>query len=315
VLIHPHSGGVGLPLGTLSVARYRFPANLYGGILYIEKKGVGPTLQSAKLGERFDLAIILGEGFPTECIRQLFARAEQDEHYRLYVLHDADIAGYSIARTLREATRLMPTHHLDVIDLGLGVEEALAMGLEPEHFTRTAALPANLALNEQERQFFTGEWLAKKKGYRASRVELNALTAPQLVGWLTAKLEGKAGADAGLPPGATVIPPPTKVVPPLAMLQQSVLEGALMRLEERERERILRELRLEEQLAALRAAAKPELEALLREVAPDLEAVVQQELAAEPTHNWSRPLGKVESALLAALDSHRQAQHDQKGGM
>ncbi len=87
---------------------YVFPSWLYDKILYVEKKGVWPILQSARLAERYDMAVVAGEGYATEAIRVLFQASKQRIDYQLFVLHDADPDGYNIARTLREETARMP---------------------------------------------------------------------------------------------------------------------------------------------------------------------------------------------------------------
>jgi hypothetical protein len=76
----------------------------------------------------------------------------------------------------------MPDHNITVIDLGLKLQEALDLGLPAEHFTRRKKLPRGLELTPLEREYFEGErtgpssWLCR-------RVELNAFTAPDLIGY------------------------------------------------------------------------------------------------------------------------------------
>jgi DNA topoisomerase VI subunit B len=223
VLYEPHTGH-SIPLGTREVDDYAFPAHLYDKILYIEKKGLWPILERARLAERYDLAVVAAEGYATEAVRTLFARAERDRAYRLFVLHDADPHGYNIARTLREATARMPEHAVEVIDLGLSWDQAQALGLQPETFTRRKALPSGLELNERERQAFTGRltWTgAGRQAWIGERVELNALSAPQLVAHLEAGLSG-AGATAKVVPDQPTLRIQTEAVTRAAL--RSVLE-------------------------------------------------------------------------------------------
>jgi hypothetical protein len=118
VLYEPHTGKA-IPIGTREVESYIFPAWLYDKILYVEKKGVWPIFQAAHLAERYDMAILAAEGYATEAARVLFEHADKDRQYQLFVLHDADIDGYNIERTLREATARMPGYMVEVKDLGL----------------------------------------------------------------------------------------------------------------------------------------------------------------------------------------------------
>jgi len=202
VLYEPHTGQV-VQLGTSQVDAYTFPAWRYDKILYVEKKGLWPVLQDAQLGERYDMAILAGEGYATEAIRVLFQRATQNQQCQLFVLHDADPDGYNIARTLREETARMPDYAVDVVDLGLTIEDARAWGLQTETFTRKKALPRRLVLSEAARAAFEGrrEW----KQWVCERVELNAFSAPALIGYIEEGLQ-RAGVRGKVIPSDGVLP-------------------------------------------------------------------------------------------------------------
>lgn len=191
VLYEPHSGRE-VPLGTREVEDYEFPAWQYNKILYIEKKGTWGAIKTARLAERYDMAVVAAEGYANVAARTLFAAADRDQQYKLFVFHDADPAGYEIARTLREETRRMPGYSVDVIDIGLGLEEALELGLQTEEFTRKKALPQTLQLNEVEREYFTGRQVGRKT-WVARRVELNALIPAARIEFIERKLR-EAGA-------------------------------------------------------------------------------------------------------------------------
>src|SRR5262249_32530947 len=94
-LYEPHTG-VEVPLGTREFETYHFPSFRYNKILFVEKQGLWPVLKDAKLAERYDMAIIAGEGYATEACRILFQFAKGK--YQLFVIHDADPWGYNIAR-------------------------------------------------------------------------------------------------------------------------------------------------------------------------------------------------------------------------
>jgi hypothetical protein len=187
VLYEPHTDKT-VPLGTHDVAKYQFPDWTYNKILYIEKKGIAEQLKPSKLAERYDLAIIAAEGYATEACRTLLENAEAGDYY-IYVLHDADPYGYNIALTLQEATRRMPGYSVDVIDLGLKVEEALGMGLPPEAFTRTKDIPWRVRsrLNSKEREYFIGEKISSRS-WRCQRIELNAIPVPDRAAYIERKL-------------------------------------------------------------------------------------------------------------------------------
>ncbi len=199
ILYEPHTGET-VPLGTREVQSYTFPIWLYNKILYVEKKGLWPILEAAKLAERYDMAVIAAEGYATEAARVFFQQADKDQKYELYALHDADPHGYNIARTLCEETRRMPGYSVHVIDLGLHLEEALEMGLETETFTRKNALPEGLELTEVEWEYFGGPQEQTRRSCICQRVELNALSAPALINYIERKLIETGAIGKVIPP-------------------------------------------------------------------------------------------------------------------
>src|SRR5215212_5383576 len=166
-LHEPHTGK-SVALGTREVADYSFPEYTFDKILYVEKEGEWPKLQAARLAERYDMSVASSKGYPVEAVRELFKQAERGD-YQLFVFHDADIDGYEIARVLREATRRMPHHNVDVLDIGLNIADAVDMGLDPEPYYRKNGIPSTLRwrLTPLEREYF--------RGVRGQRFELNAI--------------------------------------------------------------------------------------------------------------------------------------------
>ena len=101
----------------------------------------------------------------------------------------------------------MPGHSIEVVDLGLTIEDAVAMGLEPETYSRESALPAKLELSPLAREWFTGK--ETKHGKKTvwsgcRRVELNAMTSEQLINYIEAGLR-KAGADTKVLPDEFIL--------------------------------------------------------------------------------------------------------------
>jgi len=191
-LHEPHDGKT-VDVGTREIESYGFPKHVFNKLLYVEKKGQLPLLQQARLMERFDLAIMTGEGYATEAARTLLSVADKNKRMQVFVLHDADKDGYSIARKVRDATERMPDYSVDVIDLGLTVTQALAMGLEPEEHTRKKELDEDLAeellvKEPQALEYITGEreyiykdGKLKPIWKRCRRFELDKMTAPEAV--------------------------------------------------------------------------------------------------------------------------------------
>jgi AcrR family transcriptional regulator len=203
VLYEPHTG-VAIELGTREVEEYEIPFWRYDKILFIEKRGLWPVLESTKLAERFDLAVIASEGYSSTACRKLLDHADKSRQYRIFVFHDADPHGYNIARTLGEATRRMPEHSIETIDCGLRYEEGLELGLATEEFNPKNKMPKELVplLNAVELEAFSGR--QTRNGKVATRIELNAFTPPDLIAFIERKLE-EHGAETKLVPPKEVL--------------------------------------------------------------------------------------------------------------
>jgi hypothetical protein len=100
---HDPDGLRTIPLGTREVAAYVPPAWTYDTILVVEKAGLWPVLEAARIADRYDMAIVTSEGFAAEAPRDLLAELHSRD-MTIFVLHDADHPGYNIARTRRDRT-------------------------------------------------------------------------------------------------------------------------------------------------------------------------------------------------------------------
>jgi hypothetical protein len=200
-LHHPHDDK-GISLGTREVEAYVPPSWQFGKVLYVEKAGLEAQLKPYRLGPHYDMAVIYGKGYPPTACRNLLARSEIRE-MKLFVLHDAHTDGYGIARTLAEATRRMPDHSIDVVDLGLSVHQAIEHGLETETFPRRKELPIDLEVDGDAREWFTGEPIRAGYGkvhYRCTRCELNAFSADGLAEFIEDGLQQHGAATKLVPP-------------------------------------------------------------------------------------------------------------------
>ncbi len=210
-LHEPHTGTT-VDIGTREVEAYDFPDYVFDKILFVEKKGQMPLLEAAKIAERYDMAIMTGEGFATEAARVLLESASKEQDYQLFVLHDADPSGYSIARTVREETARMPGYKVEVIDLGLEVEKVVGLeGVHPEEYVTKQPLSKPLLDSLEEgsfaHEFFTGEEIEvtdenskKKKAWKRKRIELDSLSAPQVIAYLERALEENGVRGKVIPP-------------------------------------------------------------------------------------------------------------------
>ena len=185
----PHEA-IEFELGTKEVNNYEIPEWEYDKILFIEKEGFKPILDAARLGQRYDMAIMTDKGFIVRAAKKLLARATSKQ-ITILAVHDADISGYDIARTLVEETRTTKGLVVRVIDIGLKVTDALAMGLSPEPVNVKHEISSKLKprLTPQELEFF--------KKYR---IELNAMTSGQLIDWIESNIAKLGLAKKLIPP-------------------------------------------------------------------------------------------------------------------
>jgi hypothetical protein len=155
-----------------------------------------------------------------------------------------------------------------VINLGLEPEEAVAMSLEVEDVAageRRKPVASSVADDWQV-------WL------RHHRVELNAMTTPQFIGWLDDKMAAFGNG---------------KLVPPARVLTADLSDRLEHRLHQQITEQILREARIEQRVAAA-------LGAIGLPLPEDLCEVVEHSLAGEPAASWRAAVAQVADRLLAA---------------
>jgi len=170
------------------------PHGNFGAVLFIEKEGFSPLLRAARIAEKYDLAIMSTKGMSVVAARTLVDEMCFMYDIPLLILHDFDKAGFSIAGTLQRDTRRYEfQNEIDVIDLGLTLRDAEAMGLESEYQVHPKGnkrkLMHNLRANgatEDEIAFMFQDF---DKSRATRRVELNAMTSPQFIAFLERKLK------------------------------------------------------------------------------------------------------------------------------
>ena len=183
-ITHPHSCET-ITLGTLMVETYERPVWSFNKLLYIEKEGSQEALKQHGWMERHDCAVMSSKGFSTRAARDLIDKlAEHDEPIKVFCAHDADASGTLIYQTLQAETRARGARKIEIINIGLEPWEALRMGLEVEtiEIGKTRKPTADyVALYDDDNDW--DQWL------QTHRVELNAMTTPQLIDWLDEKME------------------------------------------------------------------------------------------------------------------------------
>ena len=110
----------------------------------------------------------------------------------ILVLRDFDKAGFSIVHTLKSNTRRWKYETApNIIDLGLRLSDVEQMDLASEDVTYDSKVDPRINLmdsgaSEDEAAFLVNS--GRPKAWHGKRVELNAMTSPQLVKWLESKL-------------------------------------------------------------------------------------------------------------------------------
>ena len=272
ILYQPHIGDE-MQLGTLQVEEYERPPYTFNKVLYCEKEGIFPILKAAKWPERHDCALITSKGFASRAARDLLDLLDStDEVLLVFCIHDADAAGTMIYQALQEATKARPGRRFIIINLGLEPAEALAMNLQVEKVKRgdtQKRQPVAAYVSEAD-----ADWL------QDNRVELNAMTSPQLLEWLDKK----------------VAPYGEKIVPPTEVLEDHLQRAVSARLEQRFTEQAIREARVPERVQIELAKCDPIIRATMETITEDIRAG----LIAIPSDHWTDPVAKLADTILNA---------------
>jgi hypothetical protein len=194
------------------------PRNRYGNVLFIEKEGFGEILTAAGIGKRYDMAIMSTKGLPVKAACDLIL-ALHGKGVRTLVLRDFDLAGFKIARTLRNGTRL--SEGSPVIDLGLRFADIQGLSAEPcsyqQYINPGVYLQCDYDATDEEAAFLVSG--GGHNRWSGQRVEINAMTSDQLIAWLEDKF-----AQYGV----------KKLIPDTAALTNAYKRAVfLMRMEER----------------------------------------------------------------------------------
>lgn len=166
------------------------PQHRYANALFIEKEGFTEILTDAGLPERFDMALLSTKGIPNDAACDLIAQLHRRQ-VRVFVLHDFDLAGFKILRTLREGTRLSTGS--PVIDLGLRMEDITGLESETVSYGKQRVDPSRYlrtcGATKEEMAFLVRSGNGYRSPWEGERVEINALTTEQLLAFLERKFE------------------------------------------------------------------------------------------------------------------------------
>jgi hypothetical protein len=235
-IYHPHLHET-IPLGTLTVEDYERPIWNFNKVVYIEKEGFSEALKDNGWPERHDCMVMSSKGNTTRAAKDLIDKlAKHDEPCTIYCVHDADAYGTMIYQTFQEATRARGARKIQIINLGLEPWEAVEMSLEVEDVEKgDRRKPAANYVLEREDGDYWEEWL------QTHRVELNAMTTPEFIEWLDAKM-----AEHG---DGKLIPPPDVLTTELDEQLEHEVRDILT-------ERILQQAGLENQVTEAMASIK-----------------------------------------------------------
>jgi hypothetical protein len=266
---HPHTREE-IQLGTMQVEEYERPAYTFNKVLYSEKEGIFPILKSAKWPERHDCALMTSKGFASRAARDLLdLLGESEEELVVFCIHDADASGTMIYQALQEGTKARPGRKVRIINLGLEPAEALEMGLQVEQVSRKNGKRQPVA------DYVDLDWQEWLQGHR---VELNAMSSPQLLEWLDRKMAEYGG----------------KVVPPDEVLAESLEHGVRSGLEQQIKEEVLREARITDRVEA----EFGKREDFIRATLETLTEATRQGLETNPAHHWTVPVSTLAEAIV-----------------
>jgi hypothetical protein len=162
------------------------PAGRYSAALFCEKEGFDQIVRAAGIPELFDIAPLSTKGMSVTAARMLVEELCGRRKLPLFVLHDFDISGFSILKTLTTSNRRYTFKHkvARVIDLGLRLADVRRLGLDSEpvaieqdkdklarRLRINGATPAEIAFL-----------------LRGQRVELNAMASDVFVQFIVDKL-------------------------------------------------------------------------------------------------------------------------------
>jgi len=255
-LYHPHLKET-FSLGTLMVEEYERPKWAFNKVVYIEKEGFFQLLRDEKWPEKNDCALLTSKGFATRAARDLLdLMGDTEEELQFFCIHDADAYGTMIYQTIQNETRARPGRKVKIINLGLEPQEALDMGLECENLKAVKKF-------KPVADYVSSEW---RYWLQDHRVELDAMSSSQFLQWLDDKM-----AQYGI----------GKVVPPAAVLKDTLLEQLRNRLERVIIERILKDADIDGETDKLFKAITPPY---------DLMSIVRKGLEACLQDRWDAPL-------------------------
>ena len=256
-----------VPMGTLTVEQYRRPELIFNKVLYIEKEGLFEILKEVKFPERYDCALLTSKGYASRAIKDLLDfLGETDKELEVYCIHDCDAAGTMIYQTLMQETQARGKRKVNIIDLGLNPKEAIEMMLPTETVEKKDVASADSLDRESK------HWL------ETNRVELNAMTSPQLVAWIEKKFDQYAC---------------SKIVPQEDVLRSELKNRLTLQAREKIQEEILHANNYENRVEQY-------LQPLVGELfETNLSPIVSKHFETQPADLWKTPISAFAEKMIS----------------
>ena len=218
--------------------------------------------------------LMSSKGYTTRAARDLVdSLAEHDEPCTIFCVHDADAYGTMIYQTFQEETKARGARKIRIVNLGLEPWEAINMDFEIETVEAgNRRKPVADYVCERQDGDRWEKWL------QTNRIELNAMTTPQFIEWLDGKMAAYH-----------------KLVPPPEVLESQLYERIENKVREAITERVLREAKVDGQVAAALAKIdKPDADSLTEGI--------EQLFGEKPDAEWRDHIEAVAIELADAAD-------------
>lgn len=154
-------------------------------VLAVEKEDLFNLLNANRFPERLDCNVIWLQGFSTVQARKILREA-RELGYEVMVVHDYDINGLLIKRSITTRSKRRDITVPDVIDLGFTWEDVQELGLEPEPYDKLSKQDGRKLSGLKDRGEITQE---EYEFLRHGRVELQQLSSAEILEFLEAKFE------------------------------------------------------------------------------------------------------------------------------
>jgi 5S rRNA maturation endonuclease (ribonuclease M5) len=172
--------------------RLEYPYELsVASVLFVEKQGFTEVFKKSGILDELNLGLISSQGFGTRAIKKMM----QDfiaRGIKVYALTDGDIPGQIIAKRLTGGSNTFKKT-LDINVIGLSYDDIMAldkMGDAEEYKNTMSYVNVLEEMNSDEKAFFMKEKrnFGGKDVFTYRRVELNALSMPELLDFIREKI-------------------------------------------------------------------------------------------------------------------------------